>query len=296
MNAVMTPRLASLFESTLSARPVYDPSMHPRDFKLHRNQTALMQSLLLVMPRGFRWWTSGTLSPLKVEPFLVKMHDQFGVLDSPMRRSRRKLRGGTGVQLFLHPTADGSRFNFWLVATSELAEQGMRDGWDIEGPNRLKLEDKYMLAQTPKPNEGTTWTWKMQKDYARDWEFRMIDLARRDQPKQMSDAIRALEAMPRWNGIRNNVWKILEKGKRIWEVEHKSQPDLLRSVYFPKTKELRPITRIAAFADPPMTIGIWLDAYSTRLEKVDLTASEETPTASLRRSKIKGETDGAIQA
>ena len=270
--------------------------MHARDFKLHRNQTALMQSLLLVMPRGFRWWTSGTLSPLKVEPFLGKMHDQFGVLDSPMRRSRRKLRGGTGVQLFLHPTADASRFNFWMVATSELAGQGMRDGWDIEGPNRLKLEDKYMLAQTPKPKEGTTWTWKMQKDYARDWEFRMIDLARRDQPKQMSDAIRALEAMPRWNGIRNNVWKILEKGKRIWEVEHKNQPDLLRAVYFPKTKELRPITRIAAFADPPMTFGIWIDAYMSRLKNVDLTASEENPTATLRRVRPPGGTDGAISA
>jgi hypothetical protein len=280
----------------LSTQPVYHAAMHPRDFKLHRNQTALMQSLLLVMPRGFRWWTSGTLSPLKVEPFLVKMHAQFGVLDSPMRRSRRKLRGGTGVQIFLHPTADGSRFNFWLVATAELAGQGMQDGWDVEGPNRLKLEDKYMLAQTPKPKEGTTWTWKMQKEYARDWEFRMIDLARRDQPKQMSDAIRALEAMPRWNGIRNNVWKILEKGKRIWEAEHKNHPDLLRSVYFPKTKELRPITRISAFADPPLTVGIWLDAYTTRLDSIDLTASEESPTATLRRARPPGEADGVISA
>ena len=270
--------------------------MHPRDFKIHRNQTALMQSLLLVVQRGFRWWTSGTISPLKVESFLVKMQSQFGVLDSPMKRSRRKLRGGAGVQIFLHPTPDGSRFNFWLVATSELAGQGMRDGWDIEGPNRLRLEEKYMLAQTPKPKEGTTWTWKMQKEYARDWEFRIIDLARRDQPKQMSDAIRALEAMPRWNGIRNNVWKILEKGKRIWEAEHKNHPDLLRSVYFPKTKELRPITRIAAFSDPPLTVGIWLDAYTTRLHGVDLAASEETPTATLRRSRPTGETDGAISA
>ena len=270
--------------------------MQPRDFKLHRNQTALMQSLLLVVPRGFRWWTSGSLPPLRVEAFLTKMHDQLGVLDSPMKRSRRKLRGGAGVQIFLHPTADGSRFNFWLVATSELGNQGMRDGWDIEGPNRLKLEDKYMLAQTPKPKEGTTWTWKMQKEYARDWEFRMIDLARRDQPKQMSAAIRALEAMPRWNGIRKNVWKILEKGKRIWEVEHKNQLDLLRAVHFPKTKELRPITRIAAFADPPMTVGIWLDAYSIRLEKVDLTASEDNPTATLRRVRDTGVNDGTLSA
>lgn len=292
----MTRRKADMQGSKLSTWAVYDSAMHARDFKLHRNQTALMQSLLLVMPRGFRWWTSGTLSPLKVEAFLGKMHDQFGVLDSPMRRSRRKLRGGTGVQLFLHPTADGSRFNFWLVATSELVGQGMRDGWDIEGPNRLRLEDKYMLAQTPKPKEGTTWTWKMQKEYARDWEFRIIDLARRDQPKQISDAIRALEAMPRWNGIRNNVWKILEKGKRIWEAEHKNHPDLLRSVYFPKTKELRPITRIAAFSDPPLTVGIWLDAYMTRLDSVDLTASEENPTPTLRRARPPGDADGAISA
>lgn len=226
----------------------------------------------------------------------MKMQSHFGVLDSPMKRSRRKLHGAVGVQIFLHPTPDGSRFNFWLVATSELSGQGMRDGWDIEGPNRLRFEDKYMLAQTPKPKEGTTWTWKMQKEYARDWEFRIIDLARRDQPKQMSDSIRALKAMPRWNGIRNNVWKILEKGKRIWEAEHKNCPDLLRSVYFPKIKELRPITRIAAFSDPPLTVGIWLDAYMTRLGGIDLTASEENPTATLTRARSTRGADGPISA
>jgi hypothetical protein len=251
--------------------------MQPRDFKLHRNQTALMQSLLLVVPRGFRWWTSGTLPPLRVQAFLGKMQDQFGVLDSPMKRSRRKLRGGAGVQIFLHPTADGSRFNFWLVATADLANQGMRDGWDIEVVNRLKLEDRYMLAQTPKPKDGTTWTWKLQKEYARDWEFRIIDLARRNQPRQLIDAIRALQAMPRWNGIRTGVWKLLEKGKRIWAAEHKTKPELVKLVQFPKASELKPITRIAAFSDPPLTIGVWLDAYATRLKNLDLTASEAVP-------------------
>lgn len=268
--------------------------MDPRDFKLHRNQTALMQSLLLVMPRGFQWWTTGTLPPLKAAAFLAKMNSQFGVLESPMRRSRRKLRGGTGVQVFLHPTADGSRFNFWLVATSELPGQCMRDGWDIEVENRLKVEDKYMLAQTPKPKEGTVWTWKMQREYARDWEFRIIDLARRDQPDMITGAIRALEAMPRWNGIRNNVWKIIQKGQRIWTAEHKKQPELLKAVHFPTTKELRPITRIAAFSDPPMTLGIWLDAYEKRLMKVDLTANEDIPTSTLRRALSPRGTDDAF--
>jgi hypothetical protein len=194
-----------------------------------------------------------------------------------MKRSRRKLRGGAGVQIFLHPAADGSRFNFWLVATAELANQGMRDGWDIEVVNRLKLEDRYMLAQTPKPKDGTTWTWKLQKEYARDWEFRMIDLARRNQPRQLIDAIRALQAMPRWNGIRTGVWKLLEKGKRIWVSEHKTKPELVKLVQFPKASELKPITRIAAFSEPPLTIGVWLDAYATRLKNVDLTASEAVP-------------------
>lgn len=266
--------------------------MQPRDFKLHRNQTALMQSLLLVVPRGFRWWTSGSLSPLRVEAFMAKMHDRLGVLDSPMRRSRRKLRGEAGVQIFLHPTADGGRFNFWLVATAELVGQGMRDGWDIEGANRLKMEDKYMLAQTPKPKAGTTWTWKMQKEYVRDWEFRIIDLARRDQPRLLAGAIQALQTMPRWNGIRTNVWKIIEKGKRIWIAEHRKKPELVKLVHFPKVSEMRPITRISAFADPPMTLGIWLDAYTSRLKNVDLTAGAEAPHAPTA-SLDSGRPDGA---
>lgn len=270
--------------------------MQPRDFKLHRNQTALMQSLLLVVPRGFRWWTSGSLPPLRVEAFLTKMHDQLGVLDSPMKRSRRKLRGEAGVQIFLHPTVDGSRFNFWLVATSELVNQGMRDGWDVEGSNRLKMEDKYMLAQTPKPKVGTTWTWKLQKEYARDWEFRMIDLARRDQPRQLNDAIRALRAMPRWNGIRTNVWRIIEKGKRIWFAEHEKKLELLDLVHFPKASEMGPITRVSAFTDPPLTLGIWLDAYSTRLKSVDLTAGEDAPPVLQRRTLDAGRPDGAAAA
>lgn len=267
--------------------------MQSRDFKLHRNQTALMQSLLLVVPRGFRWWTSGSLPPLRIEAFLAKMHDQLGVLDSPMKRSRRKLRGGAGVQIFLHPTVDGSRFNFWLVATSELVNQGMRDGWDVEGSNRLKMEDKYMLAQTPKPKVGTTWTWKLQKEYARDWEFRMIDLARRDQPRQLNDAIRALRAMPRWNGIRTNVWRILEKGKRIWFAEHEKKPKLLDLVHFPKVSEMGPITRVSAFTDPPLTLGIWLDAYFTRLKNIDLTAGTEMPHEPLLSKPDVGRPDGA---
>lgn len=45
---------------------------------------------------------------------------------------------------------------------------------------------------------------------------------------------------------------------------------------------MRPITRISAFTDPPLTLGVWLDAYSTRLKNVDLTANEAAPAASQR--------------
>lgn len=251
--------------------------MNPRDFKLYKNQSALMQGLLISFTHGFRWWTCGTLPPLKVLAFVQKMHKEFGILDTPMRRSRRKLGGGVGVKLLVHPSGDGSRFNFWLLATDELPNQKMRDGYDIESKNRLKFEDKYELVEVPKPKEGVTWTWKFQKEYARDWEHRIIDLARHSRVSDLQGALAALKAIPRWNGIRTNVWKCIQKGKKIWMLNHMSgeAQKLRESVVFPTAKDLPPYRRSAAFADPPMTLGIWLDAYQLRLKSVVFDQSVE---------------------
>lgn len=240
--------------------------MLPGDFKLHRNQTMAMQSILLSMGRGYTWHTSGLISVDKAEGLIAKFDERYGVGKAKLSLKRRATRQSrtareSGVTtarqsatLVIHPTTTETHFRWVLLATGPLEGESMQNGLL---PSTRLVWHHYQLTQVPKP-EGVTWTWRLTRQHKTEFEGWFIKAGRSGRKGEFEGLLRIARNYPMFSGVRNQVAHAIKRGVYVWNRQHPDDP-------ISEQPKLPVMTRMAAYASPPLTVAGYLLVSKERL-------------------------------
>lgn len=237
------------------------PEQTAGELKLYRNQTALMQGLLLQVSRGFVFHFSGHVPAHKALRFAAKMHRQYGALASPQARHARRKRGGElpVSRLFMHPAKEGG-YHWWVLAPQPLEGEQMKDA--REQRQRLSLGEQYELMRIPRRGLPPTWTWRIRRQAREDWAEGIKRDARREHPAAIQELIARLGKMPMFAGVRRDVFALQRLAAKNWERTHRHKASFVkrltgwdRQKNLTIPSELPVMRRIASYDEPPMTLG-----------------------------------------
>jgi len=239
---------------------------NPLDLKIHKNQTAAMQSILLLVSRGYRFHTGGSVDTPKAPNLVRKFDERYDVIKSHQTKATRKREGRPAATLVMHPAVGGHRLDWALLATGALEGELMQDA--LNPTERLRWTDKYVLLQKPRTGNGLGWTWCMDGKYLNDLESRFIFAGRKANGHELQALIDVTTNMPMFNGVRENLKKARRRGIDVFR---KQNP----RAEFPNPKPLPSMTRrIQGYDNPPLTLGTLLEARQHRLDALQKTLDE----------------------
>ena len=177
----------------------------------------------------------------KLEPFVVKMHDRWGILLRHSTRARWRAAGRPTAHLVVYPTEhDPQSFYWWLlIAGSEakvraLAAQYREQLCDAEREH-LEWSDEYVLKCRQRNGEaggGRAWTWYLTRRRIAEIEAELVKLAAAhgrggERTDDVERAAARLRARPMFGGIRLQVGQALRRAAAVWAKTHggQSTPD-----------------------------------------------------------------------
>lgn len=240
------------------------------DVKIHRNQTVAMQSVLLSMTRGYTFWCSGRIDSLKAEALVAKFAERYGILKSKLslaRRATRQSRTATksgkthprqSASLVIHPLPGGHEMQWVLLATGPLDGEQMNNG--SLPSQRLVWNDKYQLVQIPKKTGGVMWSWRLTRPHQRELEGWFVKAGRSDRQRELESLFGIARNYAMFAGVRAQVMKAQDRGVDIWNRQHPQE-----QVTAPPS--LPVMVRQAAYDNPPMTLGAFVQAHKMAILK-----------------------------
>jgi len=190
------------------------------NFRIPRNKTAALQHIQNLVVRGYSSWTDGTILHTKLERFVHKMDENYGVTENIQMRARNRAKKSASTHLVIYPCDDTSYY-WWLLVTAGRGNvHEMERLQDALSPvNRVKFGEQFELLyrqRTRVQGGGAGWTWRMQKTYYENWEYDLVRAVRSYNTKEVQNVINMLTRMPMFAGVREQVYKLLRRGERVW--------------------------------------------------------------------------------
>jgi hypothetical protein len=191
-------------------------------------KSALMQQIQSYVTVGYRYYTSGTVSPERAQPWARKASRLYDAFIDRNRRARAKRRGEGCAVLLLHE-ANGAGQLWWilLVTANEHAAhqlESLKDAW--EQSSRVTLTG-YELCHVTKPGASKpVLTWRMTRENYESWRYRIIDTLRRGDNFAIQALVSSLHASPGFHGIRTQVHACRRLLRATWKRLRPSAPPL----------------------------------------------------------------------
>lgn len=240
------------------------------DIKLHINQTAAMNSILLSMTRGYVWHCSGEIKTEKAHLLVEKFNDRYGVLKAKLSLERRATRGSRqaarngqphhrhSASFVIHPMLGGDKMRWVLLGTGPLEGEEMKNGLL---PNQRLVWGKYQLYQKPKDDgRSVGWTWRLTRQENNLVEGGLINVARSNRQNEFKDYLRIARNYPMFAGVRVQIIKACERALSVWNRQHPTMP-------MEPIQRLPVMSKMPGYANPPETLGMYQSAYQQRLRE-----------------------------
>lgn len=231
-----------------------------------RHHVALMQRILDLVSRGYRFHTQGFVPVPRAQRLADKFAERYGVAAHAHRRAQNRAHHRASAQLLVYPH-DPDRLEWWLLATTGRGlvheHERLRDASDVHHP--ITLAGKYRLARDVRPGKeggGVHWTWHFLPRHLRAWEYAVIHAARRSAPYDLQRAVDALAHVPLWHGTRTEVLRLLRRARKVWL--HNSMRPTDADIDWPAV--LPWPRRVRVFDDPPITLAMLVMAYERQVE------------------------------
>lgn len=191
----------------------------PSTLRVPRNKSAAMQHLLTLIVRGYECWTSGVVAREKAHALAQKFAALYGTDESAQRRSRNRAKGHASAHVIFF-AIDDMTLAWWLVATP-----GRGPVHEMERLKHAKAPAErlsflhYELIyrqRTRHQGGGAGWTWRLQAEGYRDWEYHLVSAARKYDAHTLEGAVRALLHLPMFAGVREQVQRLFARAERVW--------------------------------------------------------------------------------
>lgn len=234
--------------------------MLPNEYPLFRSTTAALRGILALVVRGYGMHHYGAVDPARVLPLVEKLDAAHHVLLHPNHQAALKKVGHPTARLVLaprpHPAPEGERWPFVLLASGPLKGERL---YQVDDPRHpLVWRGIYQLYRT----EWERWSWRMEPGH---WAELAAQVGRavEGHPEALVRRLEGLTRYPRFHGVHQDVRRLVYLARKSWGStrrghRHRSgmaQPD------WAKYLGLRPLRGIGGklYADPPLTLGGWLE-------------------------------------
>lgn len=185
------------------------------------SQIATQQTLLRLVARGHRYWTSGTVkTPEKLDALGEKFAESYGTRLSKDRRHYRRKKGLANAHGLAVPMPSGG-YLWFLVVTEGIGpvheRETLRDAWINAG--RITWNGDYLLNEVRRPSKhggGTHWSWFFLPARESEIANYMIHLVK-SAPHELGYFIDQQVRRPMHSGIRSQLTRILKSAKKLFE-------------------------------------------------------------------------------
>ena len=191
------------------------------------HKTDLMRRLLHLVSHGYDYWTSGEISPNKIEALALKFLDRYHTNNTEMQRHRAKKRGEANTQLVMWQDQNDkqSPVYWWLLATKgegsvhELEKLTMicdrrptLTGYEITKTSRKRRE-----KDDPEKKLKPSWTWRMDAPTFDAWKERVKTAVRHNSDNQIRQALHSLGRVPGFRECRAQAYLLFRIMRGDWK-------------------------------------------------------------------------------
>ncbi|HEV2651650.1 MAG TPA: hypothetical protein VGU69_10360 [Rhizomicrobium sp.] len=168
----------------------------------------MMQRLSDAMRHGYVQYQAGQVPAASALGLAAKFDALYAVSATERQRRYRKANGLANSRFMIYPLADGTGFQWWLLASEGRgvvhSREKLRNGLDPR--DRLQWLDWYELIQAPRQGSKAAWTWRMTRREHEAWQQQIRD-ALRNQPTDdlLRQAMWSLSRVPGFAGLRDQV-------------------------------------------------------------------------------------------
>ncbi|TAN03256.1 MAG: hypothetical protein EPN36_13335 [Rhodanobacteraceae bacterium] len=160
----------------------------------------LMQAMKLAVSRGMRYWVHNQVRLDRIEPFHHNMRTKRGVDADDLEQLRQRRNNIPRCRLFFRaPKENDTMADWWLLATSPLAGEPMKDAFDRQ--SRVAI-GSFELVRLSRPGNGPCWTWRCEPQAWTQYERKGLHLARQKDLRQAHEFMDQLAKWPGESGLR----------------------------------------------------------------------------------------------
>lgn len=166
----------------------------------------LLQKLLDFSRFGYDRFTSGTVTPEKLDHLVKKMTLNYHVALDKHRRAYRKRTGlGNAVLVLYHHQTDDLVF-WWLLVSpgdhpANVAER-------LQSTDELTVFGFKLTSETRRGKDQPVATWSMTSDAYQIWRNSIIDAVRSREVFRMVGVLAELYKLPGFSGIRRRIGQL----------------------------------------------------------------------------------------
>ncbi len=183
----------------------------PPSTPIARSKTAALARILDSVPKGYKRYTSGTVSAFKANALANKFHARYGIGCSPAQRLVRKSKGLANAILVMYWPDSAVDVQWLLLAT---------DGTGLES-EKLRLVDEkprlswlgYELARHSAQGR-TSWTWRRPREEMAELHALVAHQANAKHLKALEETLAGIARQPGFSGVRAQSWTLCQEARR----------------------------------------------------------------------------------
>jgi hypothetical protein len=183
----------------------------PPSTPIARSKTAALSRILDSVPKGYRRYTSGTVSAAKAEALANKFHVLYGIGCSPAQRLTRKAKGIANAILAMYWPEGAVEVNWLLLAT---------DGTGLESEKLRPVDEKprlnwlgYELVRHSAQGR-TSWTWRRPREEMAELHALVAHQANVKHLKALEETLVRIARQPGFSGVRVQSWALCQEARR----------------------------------------------------------------------------------
>ena len=198
---------------------------------LYTSQIEAQRFLLRLVPKGYRWWVSGTVeNRQKLDQLKAKFDEHYGTSLSPAERTYKKSCGLAQAHFVVAPlpieVMDGG-WIWFLIATDgkgPIRQNGkLKDATTNAG--RISWGDYvlYEASRHRKEGGGTRWSWYIKPEVQKRLDHYVGELLK-TAPHELRDFIAAQCRRPMHHGIRHYLTRMIRRAHQNFTRMYPEKP------------------------------------------------------------------------
>jgi hypothetical protein len=225
---------------------------------IYEDLTPALRSILLQWTRGYRCWTSFTVTLDKLDAIGSKWTDDFGTrLPAWKRQDRKAKRLANAVAIAAPAIGTPGVAEVILMATADAMTMPAASPWARERWKTSCVEfSEFVLVHEPRDRGDYAWTWRLQERTSGGVQKHFTSLVksrRANEVRRHTD--HAVRFYPMFGGVRRQMRRLLRSARKLWLAQNCGPwpgPDPENLPFFDRFRKLVYTT---PFDDAPMDKG-----------------------------------------